>query len=290
MAAFFHGKPSGGATEYWEYHAWPDRDRIEFSKHRDVVQFYLGRSGTEVTYKGRALMPQEQVDVQGRDHLEYVATTFGLLFWKLTAGDRYAAVHPTRRIATFSSRRTRTQRSRKRTGAHCWPTMCTYRSPTRSHSVRRNAMPLTRRVKMMMLAESAISATTVLLVAARAVANLHLTGHRECRKRARRNARGAAERGCNPGAALPATMTWSSLHESHRYSREPTRRQEHHADARRRTDGDLRRDGRAVEGVLRARADANEVVLRGRSRGVRAAWRLHARRGDVARKAAVALR
>jgi hypothetical protein len=32
-----------------------------------------------------------------------------------------------------------------------------------------DAMPLTRRVKMMMLVESAISATTVLLVAARAV-------------------------------------------------------------------------------------------------------------------------
>lgn len=32
-----------------------------------------------------------------------------------------------------------------------------------------DAMPLTRRVKMVMLAESAISATTVLLVAARAV-------------------------------------------------------------------------------------------------------------------------
>ncbi len=36
-----------------------------------------------------------------------------------------------------------------------------------------DAMPLTRRVKMMMLAESAISATTVLLVAARAVNILH---------------------------------------------------------------------------------------------------------------------
>jgi uncharacterized membrane protein len=36
-----------------------------------------------------------------------------------------------------------------------------------------DAMPLTRRVKMMMLAESAISATTVLLVAARAVNIIH---------------------------------------------------------------------------------------------------------------------
>jgi len=36
-----------------------------------------------------------------------------------------------------------------------------------------DAMPLARRVKMMMLTESAISAATVLLVAARAVNILH---------------------------------------------------------------------------------------------------------------------
>ena len=49
VAAFFHGQPSGGATEYWEYHAWPDHDRIEYTKHRDVVQFYIGRAGAEVS-------------------------------------------------------------------------------------------------------------------------------------------------------------------------------------------------------------------------------------------------
>ena len=70
IAAFFHGKPSGGTTEYWEYHAWPDHDRIEYTKHRDVVQFYVGRAGTEVTYKGKAALPQEQVDdfLRHRDH------------------------------------------------------------------------------------------------------------------------------------------------------------------------------------------------------------------------------
>jgi hypothetical protein len=70
VAAFFHGKPSGGTTEYWEYHAWPDHDRIEYTKHRDVVQFYLGRAGVEVTYKGKAPLPQEQVDefLRRRDH------------------------------------------------------------------------------------------------------------------------------------------------------------------------------------------------------------------------------
>jgi hypothetical protein len=70
VAAFFHGEPSGGAIDYWEYHAWPDHDRIEYSKHRDVVQFYIGRAGEEVTYKGKAPLPQEQVDdyLRRRDH------------------------------------------------------------------------------------------------------------------------------------------------------------------------------------------------------------------------------
>jgi hypothetical protein len=62
VAAFFHGKPSGGTTDYWEYHVWPDHDRIEYTKHRDVLQFYIGRTGEEVTYKGKAALPQEQVD------------------------------------------------------------------------------------------------------------------------------------------------------------------------------------------------------------------------------------
>jgi hypothetical protein len=70
VAAFFHGKPSGGGAEYWECHAWPDRDRIDYTKRRDVVQFYLGRAGTEVTYKGKAPLPQEVVDefLRRRDH------------------------------------------------------------------------------------------------------------------------------------------------------------------------------------------------------------------------------
>jgi hypothetical protein len=69
-AAFFHGQPDLGTTDYWEFHCWPDHDRIEFTKHRDVVQFYVGRTGMEVTYKGKAPLPQEQVDdfLRRRDH------------------------------------------------------------------------------------------------------------------------------------------------------------------------------------------------------------------------------
>lgn len=79
VAAFYQGKPSGVTTEYWEFHEWPDHDRIEYTKHRDVVQFYLGRTGSEVTYRGKGPLPQEQVDdfLRRRDHsVETVVKTW----------------------------------------------------------------------------------------------------------------------------------------------------------------------------------------------------------------------
>src|SRR5579863_9364743 len=33
LAAFFHGKPDPGTTKFWEFHSWPDHDRIEYTPH-----------------------------------------------------------------------------------------------------------------------------------------------------------------------------------------------------------------------------------------------------------------
>jgi hypothetical protein len=70
IAAFFRGEPDPGTTKFWEFHAWPDHDRTEYTVHRDVVQFYIGRQGWEVTYRGKKPLPQEQVDdfLRRRDH------------------------------------------------------------------------------------------------------------------------------------------------------------------------------------------------------------------------------
>jgi len=70
IAAFYHGKPSGGTIDFWEFHEWPDHDRYEYTKHRDVLGFYIGRVGWEVTYRGKKALPQEQVDdfLRRRDH------------------------------------------------------------------------------------------------------------------------------------------------------------------------------------------------------------------------------
>ena len=70
IAAFFHGQPDPGTTEYWEYREWPDHDRIEFTKHRDVVQFVVGRQGFEVTYRGKKPLEKDAIDdfLRRRDH------------------------------------------------------------------------------------------------------------------------------------------------------------------------------------------------------------------------------
>ncbi len=70
IASFFHGNPDAGTTQYYEYHAWPDQDRVELTKHRDVVEFYLDRVGWEVTYRGKKPMDPEILDdfLRRRDH------------------------------------------------------------------------------------------------------------------------------------------------------------------------------------------------------------------------------
>ncbi len=70
IAAFYQGNPDPGTTEYFEFHQWPDHDRIELTKHRDVVEFYVGRQGWEVTYRGKKPLDKDIVDdyLRRRDH------------------------------------------------------------------------------------------------------------------------------------------------------------------------------------------------------------------------------
>jgi len=70
IAAFFHGNPDPGTTETFEFHQWPDHDRIEVTKHRDVVEFFVGQQGWEVTYRGKKPLDKDIVDdyLRRRDH------------------------------------------------------------------------------------------------------------------------------------------------------------------------------------------------------------------------------
>lgn len=70
LAAFYQGRPNPGTTEYWDFHAWPDHDRIELTKHRDVLQFYLDHAGWEVTFRGKKALPEDISSdyLRRRDH------------------------------------------------------------------------------------------------------------------------------------------------------------------------------------------------------------------------------
>lgn len=50
---------------YFRYWEWPDKDRWEFTKQRDIVQLYVGDKAWEVTYKGgREQDPQKDENVK----------------------------------------------------------------------------------------------------------------------------------------------------------------------------------------------------------------------------------
>jgi hypothetical protein len=49
----FHlGQSEGVGVVFWRFYKFPDRDRMELTKKRDVIYVYRGDKGFEITYKG----------------------------------------------------------------------------------------------------------------------------------------------------------------------------------------------------------------------------------------------
>jgi hypothetical protein len=57
----FHlGQSDGVGVVFWRFYKFPDRERIEITKQRDIVYVYRGDKGFEITFKGtRADDPKE---------------------------------------------------------------------------------------------------------------------------------------------------------------------------------------------------------------------------------------
>jgi hypothetical protein len=49
---FHHGRPTGTGALFWRFVQYPDKERLEVTKERDVAYVYTGDKGYEVTYKG----------------------------------------------------------------------------------------------------------------------------------------------------------------------------------------------------------------------------------------------
>lgn len=48
----FHNEALVGGTVFFRYWRWPDQDRWELTKDRDIVELYLGDKAYEVTFRG----------------------------------------------------------------------------------------------------------------------------------------------------------------------------------------------------------------------------------------------
>jgi hypothetical protein len=73
--SFYHGQPNSMSILYWRFWEWPDKDRLELTKQRDVTELLIGDKGYEITYKGTATQDPKELEesLRRREHsLEWV--------------------------------------------------------------------------------------------------------------------------------------------------------------------------------------------------------------------------
>lgn len=49
---FYHGQPNSQGVQFWAFWKWPDKQRVELTKQRNVIDIWNGDKGYETTYKG----------------------------------------------------------------------------------------------------------------------------------------------------------------------------------------------------------------------------------------------
>ena len=49
--SFHHGRESGGGV-FWSFAEFPDKERVELTKERDIAELYVGDKAYEITFKG----------------------------------------------------------------------------------------------------------------------------------------------------------------------------------------------------------------------------------------------
>lgn len=60
--SFYHGRPSSNGVLFWRFVEYPDKERVEFTKERDVAVVYVGDKASEVTYKGPHPIDKKDLD------------------------------------------------------------------------------------------------------------------------------------------------------------------------------------------------------------------------------------
>ncbi len=106
---FHHGQPTGGGGPFWSFSEFPDKDRIEFTKERDIAQVFVGDKGYEITFKGPH--PVEQKDLEDFLRRRHFSLDRVLRIWvndpgvvMLFEGNAIAAQHPALQVTLVNTR------------------------------------------------------------------------------------------------------------------------------------------------------------------------------------------
>jgi hypothetical protein len=106
--SFHHGRSTSNGVVFWSFSQFPDKERVEVTKERDIAQVYNGNKGYEITFKGPH--PMEDKDVseylrRRRFSLETILRTWvndptvALLF----EGNAIAAQHPALQVTLINA-------------------------------------------------------------------------------------------------------------------------------------------------------------------------------------------
>jgi len=109
LFGFHHGQSTGNGTEFWSFSEFPDKERIELTKQRDIAELYIGTKGYEITYKGPH--PSEPKDLDDylrrrRFSLETILRTWVVdpSVAMLYEGNANAAQHPALRVTLINAK------------------------------------------------------------------------------------------------------------------------------------------------------------------------------------------
>ena len=105
---FHSGRPTGAGGVFWSFWEFPDKERVELTKERDIAELYVGNKAWEITYKGPHPIEQKDLDDylrRRRFSLDTVLRTWvndpGVVM--LFEGNAIAAQHPALRVTLVNS-------------------------------------------------------------------------------------------------------------------------------------------------------------------------------------------
>jgi hypothetical protein len=106
--SFHHGRPNGSGGVFWSFTEFPDKERVELTKERDIAELYVGNKAWEITFKGPHPIEQKDLDDylrRRRFSLDTVLRTWvndpGVVL--LFEGFAIAAQHPATQITLINS-------------------------------------------------------------------------------------------------------------------------------------------------------------------------------------------